>query len=113
MKKLLAIIFLSLGSLTASAQQKEIVIEGIGVTQTVEAKGSEIFRIEGTNNNITISGACNTIKIEGVDNIVTVDEVKNVAIEGTGNQVNYKKSSEENGEAKTTIEGVNNKVTKI
>lgn len=92
--------------------QDEIVIEGVGVTKKIETSGNETIRIEGTNNKITISGACNVIKIEGVDNIVTVDDVKNVTIEGTGNKVTYKKSSNTDGKIKSKIEGVNNSITK-
>lgn len=96
-----------------SKKQKEIVIEGVGVTKTVEATGDETIRIEGTNNKITITGACNAVKIEGVDNVVTVDEVKSISVEGTGNKVNYKKSSASEGKATTAVAGVNNKITKI
>lgn len=113
MKKFVAIIFLSLGSLTVSAQQTEIVIEGVGITQKVEATGNETIKVEGTNNKITITGACNTIKIEGVDNVITVDDVKSISIEGTGNKVNYKKTSAADGKVITAIAGVNNKITKI
>lgn len=113
MKKLLAIILLSLGSLTVSAQQKEMVIEGVGISQKVEAKGNETIRIEGTNNKITIIGSCNAIKVEGVDNVVTVDDVKSISIEGTGNKVNYKKTSAADGKVTTAVAGVNNKITKL
>lgn len=94
-------------------QEKEIVIDGVGITKTIEAKGNETIRIEGTNNKITITGACNTIKIEGVDNVVTVDDVKSVSIEGTGNKINYKKTSATDGKIITATAGVNNKITKI
>lgn len=113
MKKFLAIIALVIGSLTASAQQKELVIEGVGVTKTIEATGDETIRIEGTNNKIIIKGSCNAIKIEGVDNVVTVDEVKSISVEGTGNKVNYKKTSAADGKVTTAVAGVNNKITKI
>lgn len=93
--------------------QKEIVIEGVGVTKTIEATGDETIRIEGTNNKITIKGTCNAVKIEGVDNAVTVDEVKSVSIEGTGNKVSYKKTSASDGKIVTAIAGVNNKINKI
>ena len=98
---------------THKIMQKEIVIEGVGVTQTIETTGKETIRIEGTNNKITISGSCNAIRIEGVDNIVTVDEVKTVTIEGTGNKVTYKKSSNADGKATSKVEGVNNKIEKL
>lgn len=94
-------------------EQKEIVIEGVGITKTIEATSEKNIRIEGTNNKITIIGACNAIKIEGVDNVVTVDEVKSVSIEGTGNKVNYKKTTAADGELVTATAGVNNKITKI
>ena len=123
---LLAVAVLCLGIVSVDAQisstssventtttQKEIVIEGVGITQTIEATGNETIKIEGTNNKVTITGACNTIKIEGVDNLVTVDDVKSVSIEGTGNKVNYKKTSAANGKLLTAIAGVNNKITKI
>ncbi|SEI03020.1 Protein of unknown function [Paenimyroides aquimaris] len=127
MKKILSVLtILCLGIISVDAQigssssvekntttQKEIVIEGVGITKTVEATGDEAIRIEGTNNKVTITGACNTIKIEGVDNTVTVDDVKSVSIEGTGNKVNYKKTSAANGKLLTAIAGVNNKITKI
>lgn len=92
--------------------QEEIVIEGVGVSKTVETTGKETIRIEGTNNKITIVGGCTLIKIEGVDNTVIVDDVKKVNIEGTGNKVNYKKSSNADGNLKSSISGVNNKITK-
>ncbi|UUV21829.1 DUF3060 domain-containing protein [Paenimyroides aestuarii] len=123
--KIIAVIGLGIASLTTSAMipntlsiktekhQKEIIIEGVGVTKTVEVTGDETIRIEGTNNKITIIGACDLIKIEGVDNVVTVDDVKTIQIEGTGNKVNYKKSSAADGKAKTSVAGVNNKITKI
>lgn len=103
---------------TASEQksddkQKEIVIEGVGISKTIEATGDETIRIEGTNNKITIKGSCNSIKIEGVDNVVTVDDVKSISVEGTGNKVNYKKTSAADGKVTTAIAGVNNKITKI
>lgn len=113
MKKLLAIILLSLGSLTVSAQQKEMVIEGVGVTKKIEATGNETIKVEGTNNKITIIGSCNAIKVEGVDNVVTVDDVKSISIEGTGNKVNYKKTSAADGKVTTAVAGVNNKITKL
>lgn len=113
MKKLLAIILLSLGSLTVSAQQKEMVIEGVGVTKKIEATGNETIKVEGTNNKITITGSCNAIKVEGVDNVVTVDDVKSISIEGTGNKVNYKKTSAADGKVTTAVAGVNNKITKL
>ena len=113
MKKLLAIILLSLGSLTVSAQQKEMVIEGVGVTKKIEATGNETIKVEGTNNKITIIGSCNAIKVEGVDNVVTVDDVKSSSIEGTGNKVNYKKTSAADGKVTTAVAGVNNKITKL
>lgn len=97
---------------TAGIVQEEIVIEGVGVNKTVETTGKETIRIEGTNNKITIVGGCTLIKIEGVDNTVTVDDVKTVNIEGTGNKVNYKKSSNADGNLKSSISGVNNKITK-
>lgn len=93
--------------------QKEIVVEGVGVTKTIEATGDETIRIEGTNNKVTIKGSCNAVKIEGVDNSVTVDEVKSVSIEGTGNKVSYKKTSASDGKIVTAIAGVNNKINKI
>lgn len=93
--------------------QDEILIEGVGISRTIEATGKENIRIEGTNNKITITGACNSIKIEGVDNIVKVDDVKTVTVEGTGNKVSYKKSSATDGKVKTTVSGVNNKIDKI
>ena len=95
---------------THKVMQEEIVIEGVGVTKTIETTGKESIRIEGTNNKITISGSCNAIKIEGVDNIVTVDDVKTVTIEGTGNKVTYKKSSNSDGKVQSKIEGVNNSI---
>ena len=113
MKKLLAIILLSLGSLTVSAQQKEMVIEGVGVTKKIEATGNETIKVEGTNNKITIIGSCNAIKVEGVVNVVTVDDVKSISIEGTGNKVNYKKTSAADGKVTTAVAGVNNKITKL
>lgn len=113
MKKLLAIMILCLGSLTAFAQQKEIVVEGVGVTKKIEATGDETIKIEGTNNKVTIIGTCNAIKVEGVDNVVTVDDVKSISIEGTGNKVNYKKTSTADGKVTTAVAGVNNKITKI
>lgn len=113
MKKLLAIILLSLGSLTVSAQQKEMVIEGVGVTKKIEATGNETIKVEGTNNKVTIIGACNAVKVEGVDNVVTVDDVKSISIEGTGNKVNYKKTSAADGKVTTAVAGVNNKITKL
>lgn len=113
MKKLLAIILLSLGSLTVSAQQKEMVIEGVGVTKKIETTGNETIKVEGTNNKITIIGSCNAIKVEGVDNVVTVDDVKSISIEGTGNKVNYKKTSAADGKVTTAVAGVNNKITKL
>lgn len=113
MKKLLAIIVLCLGSLTVSAQQKEIIVEGVGITKKIEATGDETIKIEGTNNKITVTGTCNAIKIEGVDNVVTVDDVKSISIEGTGNKVNYKKTSAADGKVTTATAGVNNKITKI
>ena len=113
MKKLLAIILLSLGSLTVYAQQKEMVIEGVGVTKKIEATGNETIKVEGTNNKITIIGSCNAIKVEGVDNVVTVDDVKSISIEGTGNKVNYKKTSAADGKVTTAVAGVNNKITKL
>lgn len=113
MKKLLAIILLSLGSLTVSAQQKEMVIEGVGVTKKIEATGNETIKVEGTNNKITIIGSCNAVKVEGVDNVVTVDDVKSISIEGTGNKVNYKKTSAADGKVTTAVAGVNNKITKL
>lgn len=113
MKKLLAIILLSLGSLTVSAQQKEMVIEGVGVAKKIEATGNETIKVEGTNNKITIIGSCNAIKVEGVDNVVTVDDVKSISIEGTGNKVNYKKTSAADGKVTTAVAGVNNKITKL
>ena len=93
--------------------QDEILIEGVGITKTIEATGKENIRIEGTNNKVTIKGACSSIKIEGVDNAVTVDEVKSVSIEGTGNKVSYKKTSAADGKIVTAIAGVNNKINKI
>lgn len=93
--------------------QKEIVVEGVGITKTIEATGNETIRIEGTNNKITIKGSCNAVKIEGVDNVITVDEVKSVSIEGTGNKVSYKKTSAADGKIVTAIAGVNNKINKI
>jgi len=127
MKKILSVIVvLCLGIISVDAQinsslsvekttttQKEIVIEGVGITKTVEATGDEVIKIEGTNNKVIITGACHSIKIEGVDNSVTVDDVKSVSIEGTGNKVNYKKTSAANGKLLTAIAGVNNKITKI
>ncbi len=95
---------------THKVMQEEIVIEGVGVTKTIETTGKETIRIEGTNNKITISGSCNAIKIEGVDNIVTVDDVKTVTIEGTGNKVTYKKTSNSDGKVQSKIEGVNNSI---
>ncbi len=95
------------------AQPTEIVIEGVGISQKVEATGNETIRIEGTNNKITITGSCNAVKIEGVDNVVTVDDVKSISIEGTGNKVNYKKTSTADGKVITAVAGVNNKITKI
>ena len=97
---------------TTHTVQEEIVIEGVGVNKTVETTGKETIRIEGTNNKITIVGGCTLIKIEGVDNTVTVDDVKTVNIEGTGNKVSYKKSSNADGNLKSSISGVNNKITK-
>ena len=90
-----------------TATQKEIVIEGVGITKTIEATSENNVRIEGTNNKITITGACNAIKIEGVDNVVTVDDVKSVS------KVNYKKTSAADGKLVTATAGVNNKITKI
>lgn len=113
MKKLLAMMILCLGSLTASAQQKEITVEGVGVTKKIEATGDETIKVEGTNNKVTIIGACNAIKVEGVDNVVTVDDVKSISVEGTGNKVNYKKTSAADGKVTTAVAGVNNKITKI
>ncbi|HUH26076.1 MAG TPA: DUF3060 domain-containing protein [Flavobacterium sp.] len=98
---------------TQEVIQDEIVIEGVGVTQTIETTGKETIRIEGTNNKITISGSCHSIKIEGVDNIVTVADVKTVTIEGTGNKVTYKSSSNADGKLIIKIEGVNNKIEKL
>lgn len=92
--------------------QDEIVIEGVGVVKTIETTGNETIRIEGTKNKISIVGACNAITIEGVDNVVTVDDVKTVTIEGTGNKVSYKKSSAAEGKLKSSVSGVNNKITK-
>lgn len=97
---------------TVITAQEEIVIEGVGVNKTVETTGKESIRIEGTNNKITITGGCSLIKIEGVDNIVIVDDVKTVNIEGTGNKVTYKKSSNADGNLKSSISGVNNKIAK-
>src|SRR5690554_1691709 len=88
---------------THKVMQEEIVIEGVGVTKTIETTGKETIRIEGTNNKITISGSCNAIKIEGVDNIVTVDDVKTVNIEGTGNKVTYKEKSESDVKVQSKI----------
>lgn len=98
---------------TYKIMQDEIIIEGVGVTKTIETTGKETIRIEGTNNKITISGSCNAISIEGVDNIITVDEVKTVTIEGTGNKVTYKKSSNADGKVESKVEGVNNKIEKL
>lgn len=118
----LAILCLGVASVAVAAQfttentvqqHKEIVVEGVGITKKIEATGDETIRIEGTNNKITITGACNAIKIEGVDNIVTVDDVKSISIEGTGNKVNYKKTSAADGKLVTATAGVNNKITKI
>lgn len=94
-------------------KQKEIVIEGVGISKTIKATGDETIRIEGTNNKITITGACNAVKIEGVDNVITVDDVKSISVEGTGNKVNYKKTSAADGKVTTAVAGVNNKITKI
>jgi len=94
-------------------KQKEIVVEGVGITKKIEATGDETIRVEGTNNKITITGSCNAIKIEGVDNVVTVDDVKSISVEGTGNKVNYKKTSAADGKVITAVAGVNNKITKI
>ena len=96
-----------------SMTQDDIIIEGVGVVKTIDTTGKENIKIEGTNNKITLNGDCESIKIEGVDNIVVVNGVKTVTIEGTGNKVSYKKATGSDAKVKTSVSGVNNKITKI
>src|SRR5690606_9721041 len=90
-----------------TATQKEIVIEGVGITKTIEATSENNVRIEGTNNKITITGPLNAIKIQRVDHVVTVDDVDTVSILGPGIYVNYKRSSAVVGQLASATAGVN------
>src|SRR5690554_7405607 len=74
---------------THKIMQDEIVIEGVGVTKTIETTGKETIRIEGTNNKITISGSCNAISIEGVDNIITVEDRKSTRLNSSHVRISY------------------------
>src|SRR5690606_3579011 len=95
------------------AQPSEFVIDVLVISRKAEGTGYETFRIECTNNKITITGSCNEVIIVGVYNVVTLYNVKSISIEGNVNKVNYKKTSTADGKVITAVAGVNNKITKI